>query len=156
MQQTIHFSRWLGALYRRTNTFMKESFKGLGLGFPDSNVLIICSIHEGISQEEISSKLAVDKAVTAKSVKWLEEQGLIRREADEADLRIKRVYPTPKGIAIKKRMDQYMETWTLKVVESLTVEELNHLFPALRKMSLTARQVPIPELMDEHGIPRSG
>ena len=100
---TIHFGRWFGSLYRKTQTYMKESFKTLGLGFSDSIVLVTVCIHEGISQDEISSRLAIDKAVTAKSVKNLESKGLITREVNSANQRIKKVFPTSAGLATKAR-----------------------------------------------------
>ncbi len=146
---TIHFGRWFGALYRKTQTYMKESFKELGLGFSDSIVLVTACIHEGISQDEISSKLAIDKAVTAKSIKNLEGKGLIKRETHSGNLRMKKVFPTPDGLAMKERIDHFVAMWNRAIVQDLNEEELKYIFPALRKMALTATSINIESFLYE-------
>lgn len=149
---TVHFGRWFGALYRKTQTYMKESFKELGLGFSDSIVLITACIHAGISQDEISSKLAIDKAVTAKSIKNLEAKGFVTRELHSANLRIKKVFPTQDGLAMKERIDHIVEIWNREIMRDLTEEELKNVFPALRKMALVATGINIETFLCEHRL----
>lgn len=147
---TIHFGRWFGSLYRKTQTYMKESFKTLGLGFSDSIVLVTVCIHEGISQDEISSRLAIDKAVTAKSVKNLESKGLITREVNSANQRIKKVFPTSAGLATKARIDDSVEVWNRAIMKDLSKEELEYIFPALRKIAHTATSINIEAFLNNH------
>lgn len=148
----VHFGRWFGSLYRKTQSYMKESFKELGLGFVDSIVLVVGIMHEGITQDEIANKLAIAKAVVAKSVKSLEANGLIYRMVNESDMREKHVYGTPKGLEIKKFIDEKVEAWNIMLVEDLSEEERKHVFPALRKLSHTATRASIPEFIKKTKI----
>ena len=145
----VHFGRWFGSLYRKTQSYMKESFKELGLGFVDSIVLVVGIMHEGITQDEIAQKLAIAKAVVAKSVKVLEAKGFIYRKVNENDMREKHVFGTPEGIEVKKQIDEKVELWNIMLVEDLTEEERRFVFPALRKLSHTATKTSIPEFIKQ-------
>ncbi len=52
---------------------------------------------DGLTQEELSGKLYVDKANTARALKKLEEEGYIIRVGDREDARKKRIYVTEKS-----------------------------------------------------------
>ena len=53
--------------------------------------------NEGLSQQELSRLLDVDKATCAKAVMKLEDHGYIRREQDSGDLRLHHLRMTKKG-----------------------------------------------------------
>ena len=50
---------------------------------------------EGVSQEELTEMVCVDKAVTTRVVRTLEEKGYLTRVKDTQDRRQNRIYPTP-------------------------------------------------------------
>ncbi len=59
--------------------------------------LIELSKTPGISQDELSVVLHVDKGTTAKAVKKLVEQGFVKREVNPEDRRAYRLFLTPQG-----------------------------------------------------------
>jgi len=56
---------------------------------------VLCA--EGIFQEEISRRLGIDRAATARALSQLEAAGLVERFEDREDKRLKRVFPTAKA-----------------------------------------------------------
>jgi len=71
---------------------------------------------EGITQEELTSIVCVDKAATARAVRSLEEKGYLLRIQDEKDKRQNRVYPTEKA----KQIGQEVRTELMKFNKLLT------------------------------------
>ena len=145
----VHFGRWFGALYRRTQTYMKESFKDVGISFVESVLLVSAAIHEGITQDEMASKLGLAPAVVAKGLKTLEAKKLVHRQVNEANMREKHVSATPEGLELKKQIDHRVEVWNQLILEPLNDEERVHIFPALRKMSRYATQVFIHDFIQK-------
>lgn len=64
--------------------------------------------HEGVTQEELTAMVCVDKAATARAVKSLEMEGYLRWVQDEKDRRQNRIYPTgitrKLGPAVKREL----------------------------------------------------
>lgn len=54
----------------------------------------------GINQIDLSNRLKVDKATTTKAVQKLIDEGYVKKERDEKDKRMWRLYPTEKAISV--------------------------------------------------------
>lgn len=52
------------------------------------------------TQQEVADFAGADRMMTSKVLQTLEERGLIQREADPADARVKRLRPTDQGRAL--------------------------------------------------------
>lgn len=68
--------------------------KDLGIG--SGRLLILKAVveHPGISQNELSDEIGVDKTTTAKSVKKLIADNYIYRKKDNKDRRYNKIFPT--------------------------------------------------------------
>ena len=78
---------------------------------------------DGISQEQLSEELFVDRAHTARAVKKLEEGGFVFRKPDPDDARKKNVYVTEKAIAIKDDYHRLHRELNRVLVKDFTAEE---------------------------------
>lgn len=89
---------------------------------------------EGVTQEELTAMVCVDKAVTTRVVKSLEEKGYLTRVKDTQDRRQNRIYPTPLtrelGVAVRKDLLAFNDTLT----QGISKEELEIVQKALIKM----------------------
>jgi DNA-binding MarR family transcriptional regulator len=65
--------------------------------------------HEGCTQAEISQHLLTKPSTVAISIRRLEKAGHVRRERDQTDQRIWRVYLTEMAQAFKQRMHAMIE-----------------------------------------------
>ena len=89
---------------------------------------------DGKNQEEISKKLEIDKGATTRTLKNLEEQGLITRVKDNHDKRTNRIYLTEKSKYIKEDVFNLIDQLRNEVSKSLTNEEEEILIDLLEKI----------------------
>lgn len=92
----------------------------------------------GISQEQLSKKLYVNKSNVARQLSSLEKLGWIFREQDAGDRRILRVYPTKKAIDIYPEIVRMEQQWDAFITEGLSEEERQIVAMLLRKMKKQA------------------
>lgn len=82
---------------------------------------------DGISQEELSRDLVVDKAHTARAIKILEEKDLVYCKIDPKDRRKKNVFVTEKALEIKDEYYKIFEDLNKKLTKDFTDEERKQL-----------------------------
>lgn len=92
----------------------------------------------GISQEQLSRNVYVNKSNVARQISTLERLGWVRREQDENDKRILRVYPTEKALRIWPEIVGMERQWDDFITENLTEEERHTVATLLRKMKKQA------------------
>lgn len=89
---------------------------------------------EGVTQEELTAMVCVDKAVTTRVVKSLEDKGYLTRVKDTQDRRQNRIYPTTLtrelGAAVQKDLLMFNDA----VTQGISGEELEVVQKALIKM----------------------
>jgi DNA-binding MarR family transcriptional regulator len=94
--------------------------------------------HNGVSQDEISKALELDKATTARAIQKLEDSGYIIRKTSEKDKRINHVFLTDKAYGIQKEIRQFSAEWTAILTEGLTDDDLVQLQNLLSKLTHNA------------------
>lgn len=96
-------------LFRQMNLFLNREL--LDEKLTSSDVLYLALLYEqdGRTQDEMAEAYTVDRAATTRSLQGLEKKGLVRREVDTFDRRIRRVYLTEKAMqyraAIRRMAD---------------------------------------------------
>lgn len=128
---------------------MKAAFKKIGFNFIDGIVLINSCENPGIIQDQIAFNLALDNAATARSLKQLESQHYVRRELDQSNLRVKRVYPEPAGIEQKKKIDEIMDMWSFAMLEDFNEKEKDCILHSLRALQNKAIHINIDALLSD-------
>lgn len=103
----------LSILYRSNQMWNQEKMAPLGLMAGSYPFLLHLHQEPGQTQEELTRSVLIDKAVTARTVKRLEGDGLLRRDPDPEDRRALRLSLTPSGEAlipeIRKILDARQE-----------------------------------------------
>lgn len=87
--------------------------------------------NEGATQEELTAFVGVDKAVTARAIRSLENKGYLVRERDDRDRRQNRVYPTAAVAGIGDSLHGELLRLNDELVEGLSEEQLRDLSEAL-------------------------
>lgn len=95
---------------------------GLGKGQPP--ILKHLSLNDGCKQSEIAKFEHLTAATVTVMLQTMEKNGLIERRSDEKDLRIMRVYITPKGLDVQKKCDEAIEEMEKKIYEDFTDDEI--------------------------------
>lgn len=90
--------------------------------------------NEGITQEELTAIVCVDKAATTRAVKSLEEKGYLIRKQDERDRRQNRIYATMQAKQISGMVRKELLHLNDMVTQDIGLEEIDILYNALLKM----------------------
>ena len=130
--------RWISILFRCGQGFANKRFEKFNFGSGQYIFLLNLYRKDGISQEEISEHLKIDKATTAKALKRLESDGYITRTVDEFDKRAYKVYITQKALDIKKEFMDTVRDWNNILASGLTNDEKEIVLKILKKMSENA------------------
>ena len=81
----------------------------------------------GISQEQMSRQILINKSNVARQLASLEQNGFVRREPDAKDRRVMRVYPTERAMEVYPYIQQVLADWRHYLTEDFTDEEREQL-----------------------------
>ena len=117
------FMRQISITYRCAMRFRETELEDTGLAGCQTPYLTALFRQPGISQEEISRQLNVNKSSVTRQLAILEEKGYIRRQSSESDRRLLLVYPTDKALAVKERLYRCYHDWSSYLTKDFTDEE---------------------------------
>jgi DNA-binding MarR family transcriptional regulator len=130
-----YIERKISCVFRNSHSFFDSVFKEFHIGRGQMHYFMYIVNHgNGLSQDEITRALEIDKATTARALKNLEDNGYIERKSDEKDKRIKRVFLTKKGADIKDELKKAAEVWEEKVTQGIAEEKMEIFLEVLDKM----------------------
>jgi DNA-binding MarR family transcriptional regulator len=131
---TEHIGKLNAAIYRNLQSILNSRLKDISIGSGQYDFFYVISLHEGITQKELSQWLYIGKSTTAKVVKSLLAQGYIRKEKDSADKRYERLYLTEKGRQITPLIHEtFLETVELST-RHLSEQEVQQTVSLLKKI----------------------
>ena len=133
-----HEERSLGKqishISRNIRWMIQRDLETIGVGSGQHFFLHLIQRHPGITQNEVSRKIDVDKATAAKGLAKLEQRGYLRRIPDQDDRRIRRLYLSEAGEAVMPRIEATLRRVTEVCSTDLSAEELEELFGLLDKV----------------------
>ena len=135
--------RQISILYRYGQSYISKKLETYNIGSGQYIFLSALYRNDGISQEELSAYLKIDKATTAKAVKKLIKDGYIRRDIDTSDKRAYKVFLTAKAIAVIPIVQEAAKNWENKVSSGLTEEEKRLIEELLHQMAQNACQIKV-------------
>lgn len=103
---------------------------------------------EGINQEELSSILLIDKALTARSVKSLEKKGFVIRKTIPEDRRFKKIFLTDKAKSQKKIFYSILQKWENFTIEGLDPAIKNQIFTGIKTMAEKSASTDFTKLIN--------
>ena len=139
--ENIAIIKNFGILYRTFLNYMSKSISAEDLSFSDSVFLINIGESEGISQEEISTSLSIDKAAIARSVKSMEKMGYIITKQSNSDKRAKELYLTETGKNLFQCMLTLHEEWLKQVLGDMNSNEISNFANTINKISTKAKSI---------------
>jgi len=109
-------ARHLVRLYWTMNKLLDRQLAPLELGHGRYLYLFGLYIADGRKQQELADIIGIDKAAVTRALARLEQNGYVRRVADEYDRRVTRVYLTPKG----RKLRPTLEAAAQSTIDTLT------------------------------------
>ena len=114
--------------------FRQEELAPLGLKACHASYLSTVCRFPGITQDQLSKKIFINKSNVARQLAILEEDGFVERKPSPDDKRAIQVYPTQKALDVLPKIREIFQTWESLVAQDLTEEERETLVRMLGKM----------------------
>lgn len=111
-------------IYRCTQTYMDKNLEKFNLTVGTYPYLFVLNKNPGISQNEISRELNVDKAMSARTVSKLIKLGYIRKEENVHDIRAYKLYITEQGKSIIPEIFSIVQEWIDILVKGNSEEKI--------------------------------
>ena len=130
------FRNWI-ALVRAEKAVVREltrALAALDLKIGQLDVMMNIYRHPGMSQHDVARKLLIGRSNVTMLLPQLETQGLIRREGDQKDKRVIRLFLTERG---EERLMEALQVYTAlidRVMAQSTPEQCDAMGEQMRKI----------------------
>ncbi len=140
MNKENSIGRWISILYRYGQIYVGKRLKPFGIGKGQFMYLMKLFEKDGLTQDELSEKLNMDKGTTARALLKLEEQGYIVRKENKHDRRSNQVFLTEQSKNMKSDLFSVLHDWTEILSQNLSEEERQQVLVLLDRMSNNAAE----------------
>ena len=137
--------QYISILYRNGQSYFAKRLGSLNIGSGQYVFLMTLYRKGGISQEELSSYLKIDKGTTAKAIRKLEDEGYLVRDIDLRDKRAYRIFLTPKALDVIPTIQGAAKDWENVITSGLSEEESLWVERILHKMAENAYYVKVED-----------
>ncbi|MDR6224359.1 MarR family winged helix-turn-helix transcriptional regulator [Desmospora profundinema] len=130
--------KWISVLHRQFQIYLNRELKDCDINSSEYIFLVNLYEKDGISQEQLSANLFINKAATARAISRLETLGYVQRTRDPLDGRAYLVTLTTKGIEMRDFIKTKLSYWTQTISTGLTTEEADDFIQKIKQMSMNA------------------
>jgi len=127
--------------YRTIQKSFAKELAPYHIGWGHFAILVSLYEMEGRSQDSLALSRGFDKTMIAKSVVRLEEEGFVRREIDQDDKRVKRLYLTEKSRSLRPEMERIGYRLNERLLRDFDADESALAMRDLRKIALNASEL---------------
>lgn len=127
--------KMISLIYRKTQIYLNERTKELGLSGAVAAFIIITCEHGRMSQYQFCEMMGMSKGTVAKTLSKLEKQGYVTRVENKEDMRFMDVYPTEKALEVYPVLRGIGNGWVGQMTDAMTQTEQAEFFEALKKVS---------------------
>lgn len=123
MNRAVPANKFISMIYRYTRRYFVRELQTFQLDAGQLPFLLHLYRCPGVTQEQLSCALGMDKGTTARSVAQLEECGLAYRMPDEHDRRVNHVFPTAAALAREEALFTIVDRLHELLFEGFSSEE---------------------------------
>lgn len=128
--------RMVTLLSRSIYNDLREVVEPFGISVGEEPYFVELAHEDGLTQDELSNRVNVDKSATARAVKSLEAKGYIVRETDSFDKRNKRLYLTESAKAVYVSLIEALGEYNRQLTEEWTDEQYDLVYESLEMLQL--------------------
>ena len=118
----------------RYNASLREEMAELGLTTPKARTLAVLSVNDGLLIRELAVYAVTEQSTLSRALDRLQDDGLIRREADPSDNRAVRVFLTDAGRAAFENLWPHMAAAYARMFRGVGEAERLAFIGTLQKM----------------------
>ena len=126
----------LRSVIKKTRKILEREIAPFGVGHAEMRLLMMLYDMDGCTQEELASKIEVDRTNVGRSLKKMEFLGYVERRRNPRDSRGYRVFLTPRSWDLRGRMIYIVNCLEKTTAAGVNEEELSLLLELLRKVDL--------------------
>ena len=123
MNRGVYANKFISMIYRYTRRYFARALLGTRLDAGQLPFLLYLLRCPGVTQEQLSCALGMDKGTTARSVAQLEECGLVYRTPDRNDRRVNNVFPTAAALAQEETLFAIVDRLHALLFDGFSPEE---------------------------------
>ncbi|MGL5381332.1 MarR family winged helix-turn-helix transcriptional regulator [Clostridium sp.] len=135
MYETESISRYINQFYRQGLSYLGKEYKDYGIGAGQYQFLVYLYIKDGLTHDELTEKIGVDKAITTRVISKLMSEGYIEKVQDNQDKRKFYIYLTDYAKEKREAILDISKKWEKELIKDISEDELIQLYKILRKMS---------------------
>lgn len=124
---------YVNMLFRLSRLNIEPMAQSLGLTGSQIPFMAVIYQNSGISQDELSAMIYIDKAATARQLAKLESSGFVYREVDPDNRRKNKVYPTSHALKLKDSFWNILDESNQRSLAGLSEQECEQFREFLRK-----------------------
>lgn len=129
-----NIARMITLLARKSQIYIGSALSKYNITASEQPFFMALQKHEGITQEELTAIVCVDKAVTTRVVKSLEKKGYLRRVKDIQDRRRNLIYPTDITKKLGKAVKDELLYFNDLLVQNIDEKHIEIIYMALHQM----------------------
>lgn len=126
--------RLISILYRKSQIYLGQALKQYDVSSAEYPILIALKNKQGVTQEELSTHLHMDKSAVTRIIQTLVSKGFVLKNKDENDQRCNRVYLTQKGREAQSQIDKALLSWNAILMMDMKEEEQDEIYARLMQM----------------------
>lgn len=127
--------RMLSILHRQAQLYITHQLKPLNLSLSEYAFILLLKHQPGITQDEMSDYLYIDKAATARAVAALIKKGFALKKKDAADKRCNHIYLSDQGQVLYPMVLDTVQQWNQRITQGLSPEQVALLYQQLVTMT---------------------
>lgn len=149
MDRTI--GRMIMLLARKCQGYLGDALRSYDLTAAEEPFFMVLQNYKGITQEELSALIGVDRAATARAMRSLEEKGFLFRVQDPNDRRQNRVYPTEKAQQMWETVRQELLHFNTLMTQGLDSQTVELVYAALQQIEENFKAIARQKTDDRTG-----
>lgn len=134
----LPINKTISIIERSNILFRNEAFKHMNLRGYQATYLLEITGHPGISQEELTRNMHIDKSNVARGLMHLSELGYIERVQDEHDLRVLNLFPSEKGKMLAIEIKRILHKQREYILQDFSDDELINFLQYLERLKARA------------------
>jgi DNA-binding MarR family transcriptional regulator len=143
------YAEYIRTIARAGEAYDRRVFSQLGLGAGHAQYIRTVCRNAGISQEELSLHVGVDKSNVARTLARLESEGLVERRPHPTDRRSVRVFPTDLAYELLPAIVELQGEWRGILTHGFSPEEQEQLAELLERMEDNVRRYGAKDAFEE-------
>ncbi|HVU00910.1 MAG TPA: MarR family winged helix-turn-helix transcriptional regulator [Polyangiaceae bacterium] len=127
---------WLNRVYQRLRTDMYRAFAERGEDVTPEQWMVLIRLweREGLTQSELSDLTLRDAPTMSRIVQGMEERGLLERRKSPEDARVRTVFLTKTGHALRKKLVPVARMLVERAVRGIPERDLRTFRSVLERM----------------------